>query len=79
MITNKLEHTGATIYVPSGSGQTELDIDKVKRDVVTSAGSTAAKRKMQLREALFFRGLLVLGTIIGSSRCLKPGGNTQFS
>lgn len=79
MITNKLEHTGATIYVTARSVQTELDIAKVKRYVVTSAGSTSAKRKMQLRETLFFRGLLVLGTIIGTSRCLKPGGSTEFS
>lgn len=31
LITNKLEHIGATIYITLGSSQTELDIAKVKR------------------------------------------------
>lgn len=32
--TNKLEHTGAMIYSTSRSGETELDIFKVKRGML---------------------------------------------
>lgn len=34
LTTNKLEHTGAMIYHTLKSAETELDISKVKRDMI---------------------------------------------
>lgn len=34
LITSRLEHTGTMIYSASRNGETEVDISKVKRDVL---------------------------------------------
>lgn len=65
------------IYSTLRSGETELDISKVKRDI-TSAGSSSARRKMQPLEASSFTGLPILGIIIRTSTYLKTGGKTEF-
>lgn len=75
LTTNKLEHTGAMTYSTLKSGETELGIYKLKRDILTSAGSSFVRRKMQALEALSFTGLL---GIIRMSTCLKTGGKTEY-